>query len=548
MHAGLPRNRGLRVGRVARNNVGERRGHVEVTQRTPALGNIQIGFVAFAEIVADAEPEQRHRAGVGFVDQRTRQEWRSYGFADRDAFLLEPDRRHDVDFMRQAEHVFGEHRVVVRLALLIEARHAIACIAINVQVRERPLPPRVVAVEQHGAGGERVAVAPLLAHAQVHTLGAVLLALQRGAGGRRLRRQRAIGAAAVLGLVGRPQLADEQPAIAPFLLVSQHDLVAIHPVPVPRRRRGAWIGLPLWIAQATRIAGIGVDRVDVQPRILFVVGAVFDVQVGLAHLRLRVRTGAVAAHVAGVGAPSPLADAALHHVVGGIQAVAADHLFGAGRERRARRRPLGNQVQHRRGFRSVQQAGTAADQLDFRQALRQRHRVQGREADPVGFERDAVLQHQHVFRFLRIAEAAVAQVELGRRRLLRDHHARRACQQLLQVVVDHGGLRVEVRDRGLLGHGDPGAVDFRHLMLQFGLDVLAPVVGFLALDVDGRQGLRGLGAGVGARIVRGLRGGAAGGQCQCDRQGDRGVAWGRHRIFRRSFKDENDPRLPCGAP
>src|SRR6185437_15751621 len=99
-------------------------------------------------------------------------------------------------------------------------------------------------------------------------------------------------------------------------------------------------------------------------------------------------------------------------------------------------------------------------------------------------------------RFLRIAEAAIAEVELGGRGLLRDQHTGRARQQLLQVVADHRGRQVEVDDRGLRRQGDLRAGHFRHLVLELGRHVPAPVVG---VHVDARQ--------VGDRLRRG-RGGA----------------------------------------
>src|SRR6185437_8562849 len=50
------------------------------------------------------------------------------------------------------------------------------------------------------------------------------------------------------------QFADEQPAVGPFLLVAQHDLVAIDPVAIPRRRRGVRIHPPLRLAHAACVA------------------------------------------------------------------------------------------------------------------------------------------------------------------------------------------------------------------------------------------------------------------------------------------------------
>ena len=60
-------------------------------------------------------------------------------------------------------------------------------------------------------------------------------------------------------------------------------------------------------------------------------------------------------------------------------------------------------------------------------------------SDPVELEGHAILHEQHVLAFLRIAQAAVGQVELGRILLLGEHDARQPVEDLALVVVNHVG-------------------------------------------------------------------------------------------------------------
>ena len=105
--------------------------------------------------------------------------------------------------------------------------------------------------------------------------------------------------------------------------------------------------------------------------------------------------------------------------------------------------------------------------------LRQRQHVQGREADPIAFERNAVLHHRNEFGFLRIADAAVAQIELACRLLLGDQQTWRLREQFTQVVVDDSRNVVELRNGGFLRHRDQRAVDLAHDVFEFGPCVVA---------------------------------------------------------------------------
>src|SRR3954453_18142886 len=92
---------------------------------------------------------------------------------------------------------------------------------------------------------------------------------------------------------------------------------------------------------------------------------------------------------------------------------------------------------------SVEQARATTDYLDLADGLRQRKIIERRKPDPIGHERNAVLQNQGVFGLLWIAEASVTNVEFARRLLLGDQHTRRIVEGGLEVVVDNRRLLIE---------------------------------------------------------------------------------------------------------
>ena len=118
--------------------------------------------------------------------------------------------------------------------------------------------------------------------------------------------------------------------------------------------------------------------------------------------------------------------------------------------------------------------------MHFGNLLRQRQRIDRRIADPVRHQRDAIEQHRYELGFLRIADAAVAQVGLPRRLLLGDEQTRRLREQRTQVVVDHGRDRIEPGDRGLLGHRYQRTIDLLHDVLELRSGVIrrAPLTDF----------------------------------------------------------------------
>src|SRR3954470_17933221 len=85
-------------------------------------------------------------------------------------------------------------------------------------------------------------------------------------------------------------------------------------------------------------------------------------------------------------------------------------------------------IDRRRGLGSVEQAGATTDHLDLADGLWQRKIIERRKPDPIGHERNAVLQNQGVLGLLRIAEASVTNVEFARRLLLGDQHTRRVVE------------------------------------------------------------------------------------------------------------------------
>ena len=75
MHAGFPGQHMGRIRIVDRigRGVAERRADVEVADRAPALRDVEVGFVAAAEIIAEAESEQGHVVGDLAIDEAARQ-------------------------------------------------------------------------------------------------------------------------------------------------------------------------------------------------------------------------------------------------------------------------------------------------------------------------------------------------------------------------------------------------------------------------------------------------------------------------------------------
>jgi hypothetical protein len=87
-----------------------------------------------------------------------------------------------------------------------------------------------------------------------------------------------------------------------------------------------------------------------------------------------------------------------------------------------------------RWLRPVEQAATAADELNLTDALRQRQIIKSRETDPVTHERKTIPKHQGKLGFLWITQAPIAEIELTWRMLLRDQETRRLEKSFLQVV------------------------------------------------------------------------------------------------------------------
>jgi hypothetical protein len=78
-------------------------------------------------------------------------------------------------------------------------------------------------------------------------------------------------------------------------------------------------------------------------------------------------------------------------------------------------------------LRSVEKAGTAANDLNLADALRERRVIQCRKPDPVSHDGNPILQYQDKFRFLWVPETAITDVKLAGRLLLSDEETRGLC-------------------------------------------------------------------------------------------------------------------------
>src|SRR5258707_6408005 len=95
---------------------------------------------------------------------------------------------------------------------------------------------------------------------------------------------------------------------------------------------------------------------------------------------------------------------------------------------------------------SIQQAATAADELNLAYAWRQRQIVEDRETDPVTHEWEAIPRHEGELGFLRIAQASIVEIELPGRVLIGNLKARRFEKKVLQVIIFHRWLLVQLDD------------------------------------------------------------------------------------------------------
>ena len=131
-----------------------------------------------------------------------------------------------------------------------------------------------------------------------------------------------------------------------------------------------------------------------------------------------------------------------------------------------------NKVHRWRWFGAIQQAVTAADELNLAYRLRQRQIVKGREANPVTHEWQAVAKHQGELRFLGVAQASVVEIELAGRVLVGNLKARRLEKKILQVIIFDRRLLVQLDDGCLFCDRDFRSRYFRHDVLSH----FAPIV------------------------------------------------------------------------
>ena len=125
-----------------------------------------------------------------------------------------------------------------------------------------------------------------------------------------------------------------------------------------------------------------------------------------------------------------------------------------------------------RRLRPVKQTVAAADELNLAYALRQRQIVKSRETDPITHKWQAVPKHEGELGFLRIAQASIVEIELPGRVLVRNQKPRRLEKKILQVIIFHRRLLVQLDDRCLFCDRDFRAGHFRHDVLAH----FAPIV------------------------------------------------------------------------
>src|SRR6185369_471791 len=118
VNARFPRQGLGRVGNAARVNVRKGRGDIEETDWPIALADAEIGLVLMAEVEARAEAEHRHSPARRLVDQRAHEVGRPDALVDAYLLMFETEGWNDMPAARQAEHVLGEDRSVVTVAIL----------------------------------------------------------------------------------------------------------------------------------------------------------------------------------------------------------------------------------------------------------------------------------------------------------------------------------------------------------------------------------------------------------------------------------------------
>src|SRR5215468_9153587 len=114
---------------------------------------------------------------------------------------------------------------------------------------------------------------------------------------------------------------------------------------------------------------------------------------------------------------------------------------------------------------SIQQAVTAADELNLAYRLRQRQVVKSGETNPVTHQWQAVAEHQGELGFLRIAQASIVEIELPGRVLVSNLKARCLEKEILEVIIFDRRLLVQLDYRCLFCDGDFGSRYFRHDVL-----------------------------------------------------------------------------------
>ena len=145
-----------------------------------------------------------------------------------------------------------------------------------------------------------------------------------------------------------------------------------------------------------------------------------------------------------------LAIGAIDEGMGGVEPIAAEDVLGAQGKRPIPARLVGHVVERTRRLRPVHERGPATNELQPVHRFEGWRKVHGGVPVEIHDEGHAVLEHQQVLRFVRIADAPVSQAEQTGIGQLTDHESGNLREGLAVVVALDLRQRVKIEDRNLL--------------------------------------------------------------------------------------------------
>src|SRR5262249_46060220 len=158
--------------------------------------------------------------------------------------------------------------------------------------------------------------------------------------------------------------------------------------------------------------------VEIECQQLVLVGSPADVEISLPQIVRTVIPLAVRTHISAIQTKFQRTRCLLNRIKRGIISVRPSELFSIKTPWCTRLRMFCHKVHCWRWLGSIQQAVTAADELNLAYRLRQRQVVKSGETNPVTHQWQAVAEHQGELGFLRIAQASIVEIELPGRVLV----------------------------------------------------------------------------------------------------------------------------------